>query len=141
MPLLFADAPPVDWIAGAGGWSAAAMLAAVLSWIFFRHLPAKDAQGAAKDEQILGLIATHDRHTKEVTEIHGVAVSGMVKTWTEGNREQRSDFRENLKLIIDHCQRENATRDGVVMKAIDEVTNAVVDLRQAVEELRSQKKL
>lgn len=71
----------VDVIGGgvtATGWTAAAMLGAVLGWVFTRLLPDRDKQIAA-----------------------------MIERNDAMERERRADFQGSLKAILEHCGLQN----------------------------------
>lgn len=84
---------------GASGWAGAGILGLVLAWLFFKHLPDKDAllerantnkdaQIKAKDEQIEKLITSHN--TREDA--------------------ARLAYEQHLKQILEHCEKEMTTR-------------------------------
>lgn len=97
---LIAEADPI--FAGSG-WTGAGLLGAVLAWLLFRHLP-------AKDEQVRQLIDRHD----------------------SGLKEARTEFRGALETVVAHCEREMAKHaDGMtsLSEAVDKLTEAVSELR------------
>jgi hypothetical protein len=80
----------VDVIGGgvtATGWTAAAMLGAVLTWLFTRILPDKDKQVAA-------LVERNDAM----------------------ERERRADFKDSLRLVLEH----GALQNQVVLEVFRE---------------------
>ena len=65
-------------LAGNAGWVGTGLLGAVLSWIFFWHLPAKDKQ-----------------------------LKELMDSQLSYSREERKNFREALDKIVEHCSQEN----------------------------------
>lgn len=96
----------VGSLAGGSGWAGAGILGLVLVWIAYRHLPDKDkqimtliqtqaAQLELKDKQLLSFM---DRQDKKVAD---VIAAGNLK-----DMERREDFKDNLKIVTDHCSKE-----------------------------------
>lgn len=56
--MLWAQSPESP-LSGSAGWVGTGLLGAVLSWLCFVHLPAKDKQLAEKDKQLLDILNLH----------------------------------------------------------------------------------
>lgn len=52
---------PTDPLSGGAGWVGAGLLGAVLAWLMFVHLPAKDKQAEAKDAKIASIVEIKDK--------------------------------------------------------------------------------
>lgn len=85
---ILAQSTPVDVIGGASGWVGTGLLGAVLSWLMFVHLPAKDKQ--AKE-----LADTHSQRLDTLGAYHVKAVETVIA----GQEVQ-------LNRILDHCRTE-----------------------------------
>lgn len=119
-----------DVLTGGAGWVGTGLLGSVLGWIFFKHLP-------DKDKQVESLITSRDalveRQAQRVENTLKEQVEFMAKT----DRERREDFRAALDVVVNHCRQETSMQRDMISKDMQEVTAAVVDLRGALEELRS----
>jgi len=113
--LPFAEA---DSLLSGSGWTGAGLLGAVLTWLLFRHLP-------AKDEQVKGLIERHD-----------AVLDGLIQRHDAGLKEARAEFREALESVVAHCEREMEKHaDGMqaLSASVDKLTEAVSIWRGATE--------
>jgi hypothetical protein len=119
----------------------AATSTGVLGWLLFRGLPDKDKQIKdlvdSKDKAVKDVLERKDELVKRIQDEHAENVKTILEANALVAREARSDYKEALKMIIDHCQRENAAGQGMFLKALDEVRLAVCDLREAVEAIRT----
>lgn len=109
---LLADAPvpTTTGLEGVGGWTGLGITGAILLWLLFRHLPAKDTQ----------LETIINNHVSQIDKIH-VACADERKT-------QSAQFREALNQIL-----ERSAKDGQANAAY--LKEEIVELRQAVHEL------
>ncbi len=106
-------AQAVDPLSGGAGWVGAGLLGAVLAWLMFAHLPAKDRQISAiietKDKQISEILQEQslDRE-RERTDRHDRAntFQKILNEMTKENREQMRDL--NSEHIIDAEKDRNA---------------------------------
>ena len=97
--IAFAQAPPADPISGGAGWVGAGLLGCVLAWVFFVHLPAKDKQMAAKDEQIMGLIERQDERMAAAQTKYDASLSLVVKHCEEEMTNTTAIFRDEIARI------------------------------------------
>ena len=77
----------VDPISGGAGWVGAGLLGAILGWLLFVHLP-------AKDKLVRDLIKDCDVHNDEV-----------VKQFVAQIAQQRADFQEALRFVMGQSER------------------------------------
>lgn len=110
-------------------WLSAASSISTLVWLLFMGLPS-----AAK--QFNKMVDDKDKVIEQVQEKHGRVVQAIMDAQAASGRDARQDSKETLKMVIDHCQRENAAGMSMFLKALDEVRLAVADLRETVEGLR-----
>lgn len=89
-------------LGGNAGWVGTGLLGAVLSWIFFWHLPAKDKQ-----------------------------LKELIDSQLECSREERKNFREALDRVVEHCSAENerlADKLDVLGDAVGKLSVAITHL-------------
>lgn len=138
--LLLAVLDPVSTVVGTSGWVGAGLLGAVLMWVFFVHLPAKDKRDREKDEL---LVAQHKEHTATIAAlIEGKdrvlaeqrvdmlkAIHEMGAQFTGGIKEQRLDAHAAVERVLRHCESQvNVVANGAMMKcaqSLDRVAEAI----------------
>lgn len=113
---ILADEVPTNaW----GGWSAFGLAGLILCWLFFRHLPDKDRQLKEKDDHLQAVV-------KELAEVHAAQ-----------DKERRGDFQAALKTVTDHCDKEHMRLIETLKAQGGEMTMALKDVRETLEELRA----
>lgn len=90
-----------DALAGSAGWVGTGLLGAVLSWMFFVHLPAKDKQLKEKDQ-------IHESTVLRATESHKGVVKDLQTEFRAALKEVADAHKSALGLVIEHCRSENA---------------------------------
>lgn len=75
-------AQALDSLSGGGGWVGAGLLGAVLMWLFFKHLPSKDAQ-------ITALIERKDLHVENLQAEFTQALDKMAAVYREESKAER----------------------------------------------------
>lgn len=113
-PLLAQMADPIS---GGAGWIGAGLLGVVLAWLLLLHLP-------AKDKQLKEMIEGRDALAKDLA----------IKT-AEVAKQQRDDFKENLKSVTDHCKQDTEVMANSVRAEINHLSVAVTELRKAIDAL------
>lgn len=87
----------LEALSGGAGWVGATLLSGVLSWLMFKHLPAKDQQA------------------KEMIERNDAIVKALMDRHDAMMNEARKDFKESLNTVVAHCEKEFATlRNGKI---------------------------
>ncbi len=164
MPLTFSQADTLTGgaIPGGAGWVGAGLLGLVLSWLLLVHLPAKDKQITEmvkardealtkKDEQISSHIKTRDEladrlegkyetSLKAVVASHKDVMGTTLQVHQESLKDQKTHHEVMMRLVIDHCDKENVQITKTMTQALSEISEAVLDLRRAIEERREQEK-
>lgn len=79
------------------GWGAFSLVVAVLYWLAFHHLPAKDKQ---QSEMM-------DKHAATIERKDAQVLTVIRESHAEGER-QRTAFTTNLEMVVAHCKEENA---------------------------------
>jgi hypothetical protein len=128
VPVILSQSP--DAVAGTAGWVGAGLLGAVLAWLMFVHLP-------AKDKMITGMIEGRDALVRALAERHDATVRDLVAQVAAADKERRDDFRANLTAILTNCQRENEHVGALLEKGLAETSSVIVDLRRTIEDLRA----
>jgi hypothetical protein len=100
---LFADGQDYSALVGGTGLGGLGLLGVILWWIAFKHLPAKDAQ-----------LAT-------LVERHSLDVATVVKTHADALTQSRADFKESLKMVVDHCDSEMVRNDATIRDLNDSI--------------------
>ena len=135
--LLLAQAPDLTTLSGTSGWVGTGLLGAVLAWVFFVHLPAKDKKEEnllkVNIEQIRDINTQHTIQIKELSSQYAQQIKELVARADASDRERRQDSKENLQMVISHCARETES----LSKAVSESTMAISDLRDIMENVRS----
>jgi hypothetical protein len=72
----------------------------------------------------------------ELNKQHIQQLEAMEKRHRDDSHETRVDFKEQLGVVIGHCQRESAMHNDLIKREVTENTAAIVDLRRTLEELR-----
>ena len=90
-----------DPLAGGAGWAGVGLLGAVLSWLLFIHLPAKDKINREKDE-------AHAVTQRELIERHDAAVKDLLDRNQATMRDLRETFSDALREVTNHCKDELA---------------------------------
>ena len=131
-----------DSLSGGAGWVGAGLLGMVLSWLLMIHLPAKDKQinemVKTRDELADRLESKYESALNRVVLTHSEKATAIVASHAETLKEQRQHHETMMKLVIDHCDRENKSLSATMDAALDEITKAVMDLRCAIEDKRMQ---
>lgn len=92
----------LDPLAGASGWVGTGLLGAVLSWLLFVHLP-------AKDKQLKELVDSQDVQLKELLDAKDKMVEAIWKQQWVNLERMESGYRSDLKLVAEHCKTELET--------------------------------
>ncbi len=100
MLLFWAEAGPQDFVTGIGGWSAAAILVGLMSWLLFRHLP-------AKDKQIEKLISDCDEHAKAIAQEYMKQI-----------QQQRTDFDITLRYVVEQQEKHVRTMAEAIRQEV-----------------------
>lgn len=90
---------PNDPLAGNSGWVGTGLLGAVLSWLLFVHLP-------AKDKQIKELTDIHARIEADQRTTHTATESTQREAHLKVESAQRDTFEKTMKVMTDHCKEE-----------------------------------
>jgi hypothetical protein len=97
-----------DPLSGGAGWLGAGLLGAVLGWLLMVHLPRKDKEAKeyadSHTEQMTALLARHDALVEKLQHKY---VSDMAAS--------RAEFKEQLQMVVDHCQRETEATTRALM--------------------------
>jgi len=112
-------------LSGASGWAGAGILGLVLAWLFFKHLPDKDAlleraqagkdkQLSEKDTQIQNLIVSHNQREDKA----------------------RETYERNVALLTEHCEREMQVMSDGVGKKVDTIASMIDSLNKLVDSLQ-----
>lgn len=117
-------------LSGHEGWVGAGLLGAVLAWLLFVHLP-------AKDKQINDHVKSRDELADRLESKYEAALVKVVSTQSDALKEQRARHEAVLKLVIEHCDKESLQISKTMESAMDEISQAVLDLRRAIEEKRT----
>ena len=91
MPLIALLSKMVDTsnaLSGASGWTGAGLLGLVLAWLLFVHLPAKD------------------KLLKEYISAKDTQLDFVIKIQWEKLEKLSADFKQDLLLVTNHCQKE-----------------------------------
>ena len=107
----------VDTISGGAGWVGTGLLGAVLSWLLFVHLP-------AKDKQLRDVIHEHTETEKEQRSTHSAL-----------EREQRADFSNTLKAMMDHSRVQFTDLANALREDLDMQRQGLETLQHAMEAL------
>ena len=145
LAILLAQTP--DPLTGTTGWVGAGLLGLILAWLLFVHLPAKDKQLKEiieiKDGQIRVIIEAKDAlatakdgQIREMVASRDVLVQTLQTAGVAAAKESRTDYKESLKAVVDHCQVEMASLVGEFRQEFSEMSEAVKDLRRVMEEFR-----
>ena len=113
-----------DPLSGGSGWIGAGLLGAVLSWLLFVHLPAKDKQADAKDEKIRAIIHEHTETEKDQRHVHSAL-----------EREQRADFAKTIEAVLEHSRKQTVELANALREDLDTQRQGLEALRGAVESL------
>jgi PAS domain S-box-containing protein len=84
-----------DPISGGAGWVGAGLLGSVLLWLFFRHIPAKDAQFS-------DMVKERDATVKALAEAYGASLDkkdAIIKGMAEAHA-------NSVDKVIKHCEKE-----------------------------------
>ena len=81
----------VEPLAGSGvsGWAGAGILGLVLSWLLFVHLPSKDKQ------------------LKDLIDTYNTRADTVMDKFTTSLTNAETEFNSALKLVVEHCEKEN----------------------------------
>jgi hypothetical protein len=125
----------IDPLSGGAGWIGAGLLGAVLTWLFFMHLPSKDKQlrelTEAKDKQIEGLIASKDKATDvllvQFRAAHDKAIDSFNRnmevlqtTFGQRNDKALDSFTQMMREERETCQRWHEENRALLAKVLDE---------------------
>lgn len=127
--LLIAQAGPVDTISGGAGWIGAGLLGAVLWWLLFKHLP-------AKDKQIADLIDRQDAFVRELTNNFRDAMQAAAAVSAAQDKERRDDYKSSLATVVAHCEKETGQISQAIRKDLGDLVSLVVALRSLMEEVQ-----
>lgn len=81
------------------GWVGTGLLGAVLSWLLGVYLP-------SKDKQLERLLENQDKLIEKLLAAHGKAMEDKDIRHEKLMVEQRTDFRNSLVNVVNHCERE-----------------------------------
>lgn len=133
-----------DPISGGAGWVGAGLLGLVLGWFLLVRLPAQDRERSSmldsRDRLIGNVSEGHRVVLKQMVEDHRVSFQRMEddhrKAFIDAEIQRRKDFSEALKVVTDHCAKENDHSREMIRRSLDEFSEAITDLRTGLEELR-----
>ena len=108
MDFLLADAG--ESLGGTTGWVGTGILGAVLSWLMFIHLPAKDKQ------------------LKELLESKDGLIQGMIDRHNANMRDVSVDFKNALEHVTAHCEKEISRLMESWQRDMSQLTKAIHDL-------------
>jgi hypothetical protein len=127
----------LDQISGGAGWVGAGLLGVVLGWVFLIRWP-------ANDKMIDKMIESRDKTVENLVTSHEDHVKSLVAAWTATDKERREEFKGSLQMILSYTQardaqmaKDMASRDSVVDRRLEEFTQAVIDFRRTMEDLRT----
>lgn len=105
--VIIAQTTPDIGPAGYAGWSAFGLSGLILAWLFFKHLPDKDAQLAQKDLQLIDMVNAKDARMSQIIESFDRKHEANVAAFNLHAREVREDYNRKLDLVIQHCKDES----------------------------------
>ena len=123
----FAQAIPSDPLAGGAGWVGAGLLGAVLSWLMFVHLPAKDKQIGqllelgSKERELREVKWEADRERERTTRHETAnmfqrALADVVTQHWDALKELRADGEKDRMAFIERSiKQEAALRDQTAL--------------------------
>lgn len=94
---------PAGWV----GWASALTSGAILYWLLFWHIP-------AKDKWIETIIATKDAQLREEISRSDKRMDAMATVFKAEMESSRSEFKDSLDAILSHCKDET----GKMMEAV-----------------------
>lgn len=104
--------PNHDPLNGNSGWVGTGLLGTVLAWLLFVHLPAKDKllkeTHENKDEHLRDLTTNKDKQLHELTERYEKKLEQTIEAFKQQGQETKTEFRNALNSIIDHCRTETS---------------------------------
>ena len=108
------------------GWGAFALAVAILAWLAFWHLPAKDKQIDQmiedKDLIVSDLLKTYNARL----DAKDVQITAIVTATVNNDFKARDDFRASLDKVINHCSEENHRARDSWVKNLDPIIRQVV---------------
>lgn len=141
---------PAGWVAMAGTLG---LLGPVLYWLCYSHLPAKDQQikdlVKDKDQQIKDLIeskdqaiADKDAQIRALIEVKDKALGdkdalilGLIKNERDAVTAIATVHKETVREVAAHCEREVEKLSGHWQRELSNLTLAVQDLSQKIDEM------
>lgn len=127
--LVLADMDPIS---GGAGWVGAGLLGAVLAWLMFIHLP-------AKDKQVTGLIEGRNELSENLQNRYSASIKELQAGMAQISKEQREDHKQVVQMVMEHCRSETEHIAKSMADSMSEVTQAVLDLRRMMEESSERK--
>jgi hypothetical protein len=113
------------------GWVGAGLASSILAWLFFKHIPAKDAQIAKLIEDhtrlVTKLIDDHAAQNHQMMTDYQTTLDQLATRVATLDRERRDQVRESLAYISNH----NEHQIAVIGKSINELVVSVRELRHA----------
>lgn len=113
--IMIADNDPLS---GGAGWVGAGLLGAVLAWLMFVHLP-------AKDKQFEKLTTSNQERCDAQDKAHDVRVVAKDSFYAEMLRQQRSDYKSSLDTVVEHCKTETTHMSTMLTNEFKELRNAI----------------
>ena len=93
---LFAEAAPS--LAGEAGWVGTGLLGAVLGWLLFVHLPAKDKQFRDIVDKLLD---RNDQQTGTMQQTFRDSLKDVVNHCESEFREMRATFEDKIEAVVE----------------------------------------
>lgn len=100
--MLFLQSP--EALSGGAGWVGAGLLGLVLAWLFFFHLPAKDAQ-------LKGVLDAKDAQLSVLMDRFKAAMDVVVAHCKDDSAKLVEAFRSELKLLLDRSDAKEDRRE------------------------------
>jgi uncharacterized protein YicC (UPF0701 family) len=118
-----------DPLSGSSGWVGTGMLGAIMAWLLYVHLP-------AKDKQILGLIESRDKLVEKLTADFRASLDSLLAQGSSKDKELRDDFKMSLQKITDHCEKEVNGTVEALRREVDRISTYVGEMKKSIDERR-----
>ena len=128
------------WVTAAGTSSIAGVLALVMRWLLWTHLPEKDRifqeMVKSRDDLSRDLAAKADTSYREHAARMEQVVRELVTSNAATDKERRADFQAALEVVTHHCEQQVLADREANRLQFGEVVLALRDVREVMEELR-----
>lgn len=108
-PALVLFSQVADSLSGGGGWLGAGLLGAVLAWLMFKHLPAKDQQVKELIDHLDEVVAKKDEQIDEQRKEFTKAIAEMATASNRAIADLTTAFRAEASAERAACERHFGT--------------------------------